>query len=171
MTKAISFVLRHLSFCLFTGIIVLIWYLIMALSYNPYGIRLAQKHTKTKEVIKRVPGKQLRLQPSLQQFPYYGNIFKSHELFKVNEEAEESDSGSSQPRIEPAVTIAELVEKFSLMGLISVNGTYEAVLQNKQTSHIYYSKEGDTIEELTIKKITSNKVIFQYKKEEASLAL
>jgi len=100
----------------------------------------------------------------IEDFSNYNNVFSSRNIFKS------VTTGGEAPGAEPKISRAEILEKISLLGIIS-GARPQAIIEDKTSNQSYFLSEGDGFGVLKVEKVETNKVLINYDGEKIELSL
>jgi len=167
--KRQHFSLRQINLILFVlvGFFLVIFIMNIAIKRSQYNVdeRLATASLSRERAV--VPPKSI-----LATVEEYVELMKERDIFRPSdavkqEKKEEEEEEKEEEQKEP--TLSELMEGYSLVG-IAWSSSPDAMIEDASDKITYFFKEGQSLKNgIKIKKILRDKVILEYKDQEAEL--
>lgn len=162
----IPFTSRHLNILLVVAMIMGLLYFLIELRS---GLGLVSQDVLF-SVENVLPGEPLNLfVPQVKSIAYYLDKMSSRDLFKPYEKKE--DGASATPSVKAA--LEKRMSKYKIVGVawLDVPESASVMIEDKSNSTTRFLKEGDKIDDVTVKTIFTNKVVFSYANEEIVIKL
>lgn len=134
---------------------------------NGFGLVLQDVEFSVEDVI---PPESLKLfVPQVNSIAYYLDKMSGRDLFKPYEK---KDVGSAETPTDKA-SLENKMSKYKMVGVawLDVPESATVMIEDKNNSTTRFLKEGDKIDDVTVKTIFTNKVVFSYANEEIVIKL
>jgi hypothetical protein len=162
----IPFTSRQLNMVLIFATIMGLFYFLLELR-NGLGLVKQDVVFSVEDVL---PQESLKLfVPQIKSIAYYLDKMSSRDLFKPDEKKE--DGSSAMPTEKAA--LEKKMFKYKVVGVawLDVPESATVMIEDKSNSTTRFLKEGDKIDDVTVKTIFTNKVVFSYANEEIVIKL
>ncbi len=162
----IPFTSRQLNMVLIIATVMGLFYFLFELR-NGLGLVRQDVVFSVEDVL---PQESLKLfVPQIKSIAYYLDKMSSRDLFKPYEKKED---GSSVTPTEKAA-LEKKMSKYKVVGVawLDVPESATVMIEDKSNSTTRFLKEGDKIDDVTVKTIFTNKVVFSYANEEIVIKL
>lgn len=107
--------------------------------------------------------------PPAKSLAYFLDTINTRNIFKPYEEKVEQ--GTSKTPVKP--TLARIMDKYKLVGIawLDLPETASVMIENKETGLTQFLREGEKLDDVTVKAIFTDRVVFSYENEEITIKL
>lgn len=164
-SSRLSFTIRHLNGLLVVALVAAVFYFIVELN-NGFALISDEASISPEGTNKTVVSLKL---PQQKNISVYLNQMSMRDLFKPYEAKDTTTSPMSSDK----AVLEKKMSEYRLVGIawLDVPETVTVMIENKANKTTRFLKEGDKIDDVTVKTIFTNKVVFSYANEEIVIKL